>query len=125
MKRSDIETSSKRGVRIGGTAVASATAARSVGQVFEDVELGHDTDGAPRPGRDHRGGVARGQQRERLVEAGRQVDQRKRPIHHLADGPVDRRRVAEGTIEQAFLGDRSDDALDGIALGLLGDREAG
>ena len=40
----------------------------------------------------------------------RRVDERQRPVHHLADGPLDDDRVAEGALEQALLADRADDA---------------
>ncbi len=45
------------------------------------------------------------------------VDERERRVHDLADGPLDDRRVAEGAIEQALLGDRADDALDASPSG--------
>ena len=51
------------------------------------------------------------------------VDERQRPIHHLADRPLDDRRVAIRPIEQALLGDRADDALDRVAFRLLRHRQ--
>ena len=93
-----------------------------MGQVLEQVELGHDADRPPAARGDDGRGVAR-QQREGLVEGGVDVDERQRPVHHLADRPLDDRRVAERAIEQALLGDRADDALDRVAVGLLGHRQ--
>ena len=46
---------------------------------------------------------------------------RQRPLHDLAHGALDDGRVAEGPLEQAPLVDRTDDALDGVAVA-LGDR---
>ena len=68
------------------------------------------------------GGAAR-QQRERLVERRRGLDQRERRIHDLADRPLDDGRVAVRPLEQALLADRADDAHDRVALGVLGDRQ--
>ena len=63
------------------------------------------------------------EQRERLVERGRRLDQRQRRVHHLADGPLDDDRVAEGPVEQALLADRPDEPDDVVALGLLRHRQ--
>ena len=48
--------------------------------------------------------------------------ERQRRVHHLADRPLDDRRVAERPVEQALLVDRADDPDDRVALGVLGDR---
>ena len=88
MKAIDIETSSNRAVGIGGTVIGGPDAAMR--QVLEHVELGHDADRTLAARRDH-GRRAIGQQPERLVEARRDVDERERPVHHLADRPLDDR----------------------------------
>ena len=87
-----------------------------VGEVLEQVELGHDAAGPPAPDREERRGAV-GQQRERLVERSRRRRRRQRPVHDLADGPLDDRRVAVRPLEQALLADRADDPLERVALG--------
>jgi hypothetical protein len=126
MNASDIETSSKRAVLIDGTVAAalvtSAAAMGPVGEVFEDVQLGHDPDGAFALRGDVRRRAAR-QQCERPIEAGRDIHVWQRPIHHLADRPVDDRRVAERSVEQALLGDRPDERLERVPVGRFRDRQ--
>src|SRR5436190_17739675 len=95
MNASDIETSSKRGVRIGGTDTRSAPAVRAVGQVLEQVELRHDADRTPGTRRDDGRRATGCQQPERVVEGIAQVHKRERPVHHPADRPVDGRGAAE------------------------------
>jgi len=93
-----------------------------VGEVLEQIELREDTrrlltaDGDE--GRD-----ATGQQRERLVEGRRSVDERQRRVHHLADGPIDDRGIPKRLVEQALLVDRPDDTDDRVTLGVLRDRD--
>src|SRR5690349_5146959 len=74
MKSSDIETSSNRAVRIGGTVTVgpllcgwwSGVTGRAVREVLQDIELGDDPDRTIAAGRDH-GGRAVRQHDERLV----------------------------------------------------------
>src|SRR6478609_3904448 len=91
-------------------------------EIFEDVGAGDDTDRAIATDRDDRRGIA-GQEREGLVEARVEGDQRQWPVHHLANGPLDDGRVAERAVEEALLGDRPDDTLDRVAVGQLRDRQ--
>src|SRR5437899_984756 len=67
MNGSDIDTSSKRGVGIGGTVIGSASTVRAMGEVLEQVELRQDADRAPGTRRDDRRCAAGGQQDERVV----------------------------------------------------------
>ena len=93
-----------------------------VREVFEQVELGDDADRPIAPDGDQRVGPAR-QQRERAVECGRDIDERKRPVHDLTDGPLHGGRVAKRPVQEALLGDRTDEPAQGVAVGLLGDRQ--
>src|SRR5881396_489519 len=132
-----IDTSSRRAARIVSTGrstsrsagvAAAGPEARSVGtraamgEVLEEVQLRHDARGPARDDGDNRG-RATGKQAEGIVERRPEVDGRERRIHHLADGPLDHGRVAISTVEQALLAHRADDRLDGVALGLLRDRQ--
>ena len=91
-------------------------------QELEQVQLG-DHPGRAVCARDQEGRVSARQDGEGGVERGIDVDGRERPVHDLADGPLDGLRVPIRSVEKALLADRADDTVECIALGLLRDRE--